>query len=292
MIYQIIALIIWGSAFISAKYAQMMLDPILLVQFRLTIAAIIVAPMALRHVHRIKRPSWKPLIAMAFLNYVAVLFLQFKGLQYTSASSAVTILGLEPLIVVFLGHFFFKDKAKSYHWFCGLLAFIGVITLIAGGHGAEIGGEISLLGCFLVFLGSITFACILRPTQALLKNISASSYSLLSLLFAPFLALPFTAIFTQTWEIHWNTQGVLGLLYLGICCNWLAYWLWNKGMDSVPANLSGLLAALEPIFGVAMAVLLLHEQITWISWIGIGIVTFSTVLATILPRFEKKAAVN
>lgn len=119
MIYQIIALIIWGSAFISAKYAQTMLDPILLVQFRLTIAAIIVAPMALRHVHRIKRPSWKPLIAMAFLNYVAVLFLQFKGLQYTSASSAVTILGLEPQLLCFWGIFSLKIKRKVTTGFVG-----------------------------------------------------------------------------------------------------------------------------------------------------------------------------
>ena len=80
------------------------------------------------------------------------------------------------------------------------------------------------------------------------------------------------------------------MTYLGIACSWLAYWLWNKGMSSVPANLTGLLTALEPIFGVLMAVVLLREPISALSWLGIAIVIGATVLASVLPRFYNRAA--
>lgn len=35
-------------------------------------------------------------------------------------------MGLGPLLMVFVGHFFFKDRARWYHWLFGALAFAGV----------------------------------------------------------------------------------------------------------------------------------------------------------------------
>ncbi|MGN6893492.1 DMT family transporter, partial [Neisseria sp. P0015.S009] len=44
MLYQILALLIWGSSFIAAKYSYEMLDPTLMVEARLLIAALMVLP--------------------------------------------------------------------------------------------------------------------------------------------------------------------------------------------------------------------------------------------------------
>ncbi len=75
------------------------------------------------------------------------------------------MIGLEPLCVIFIGHFFFQDRAKWYHWLCGAFAFLGVAILILGGQGNEGSSEISLLGCSLVVAASIVFACCLRWTK-------------------------------------------------------------------------------------------------------------------------------
>ena len=42
MFYQILALLIWGSSFIAAKYSYEMIDPALMVEARLLIAALMV----------------------------------------------------------------------------------------------------------------------------------------------------------------------------------------------------------------------------------------------------------
>ena len=86
MFYQIAAMMIWSSAFIAAKFAEAMLDPILLVQFRLLIAALILLPLGIPLFRTLPKSAIKPLIVLTFCNYIAVLLLQFKGLQYTSAS--------------------------------------------------------------------------------------------------------------------------------------------------------------------------------------------------------------
>lgn len=284
MIYQIIALLIWSSAFVAAKQAYLMFDPFLTIQLRLIIAGLIMLPMAIKTFKTLPKSEYQNLLWLTFFNYVIVLLLQFVGLQYTSSSSAVTIIGLEPLMVVFIGHFFFKDPAQPYHWLCGALAFLGVGLLIAGGQSE---GDISLLGCFLVFLGGLGFSWAIRPTQQFLKRVPTATYTSLSMVLAPFMCLPFTLLFAHNPNIQFNEKALFGLLYLGVGCSWLAYFIWNKGMNTVSANLSGLLTALEPLFGVLLAIIILKEKISALSWIGIFIIMLSTITATIIPNLKK-----
>lgn len=275
----------WGSSFIAAKFSYAMLDPALMVQVRLLIAALIVLPTARRYLGRIPRAQWKPLLRLSFANYVLVLMLQFIGLKYTSAASAVTIIGLEPILMVFVGHFFFNDKAKWYHWVCGMAAFLGVAVMIAGG--AEEGGEISLFGCLLVFLAGLVFALIMRPTQKLIADIGAPAYTSVSLLAAAVLCLPFTLLLADSFAVDWSVSGTLAVLYLGVGCSWFAYWLWNKGMNRVPANVSGILISMEPVLGLLMAVVLLGETVSAVSAWGMVMILASAFAVMLLPRWLK-----
>ena len=222
MVYQILALFIWSSAFVAAKYTFTMMDTILMIQVRLFMAAIIVMPLFFRRWKGVSKPMRKQLWWLGFFNYTATFLLQFIGLKYTSAASATTMIGLEPLCVIFIGHFFFQDRAKWYHWLCGAFAFLGVAILILGGHGNEGASEISLLGCSLVVAASIVFACCLR---------------------------------------------------------------WTKKVD---AKISGILTALEPIFGVFLAVLLLNEEVSLVSALGIIIIVASALGVSLLPKWLHK----
>lgn len=293
MIYQILAIVIWGSSFIAAKYSYAAVDPAVMVFLRLLIAALIVLPSAVRHAKKLPKHYYKPLAWLAFLNFIVVLMLQFVGVAHTSAASAVTIVGLEPLMMVFVGHFFFGDKARRYHWLCGAAAFAGVAMLIGGG--AEEGGEVGLFGCLLVLLAGLVFCFAMRPTQKLIGEIGVSAYTSLALVLSVPMCLPFSLLLADSLHFNWTWSGVAGLLYLGIVCSWAAYLLWNKGMNSVHANLSGLLTALEPVCGVLLAVLLLGEYVSPLSWAGIVLVIGATFAATLLPRYldrkEKAEAV-
>ena len=282
MLYQIIALIIWASSFIAAKYAYTMLDPALMVQARLLIAAAMVLPACRRHLDKIPRREWRPLLLIAFVSYVVVLMLQFIGVGYTSAASAATIMGLEPLVMVFVGHFFFNDKAAPHHWICGAAAFFGVMLLVAGG--GEKGGEVDWFGCLLVFLAGVAFCSVMRPTQQIIARIGAPAFTAASLSAAALMCLPFSLALAKSYAVDWNWAGVAAVLYLGIGCSWYAYWLWNKGMNKVPANVSGLLISLEPVIGVALAVAILGEKLSWLSALGIVIVVAATLVSGFLSK--------
>lgn len=285
LFYQLLAILIWSSSFVAAKYAYEMVDPAWMLQIRFTMAALIVLPICRRYLGKIQPKQWKSLIVLSFVNYVLVLMLQFMGVKYTSAASATTIVGLEPILMVLLGHFFFGDKAKWWDWLCGAVAFIGVGLLVLGGHGAEHSGKVDVFGCVLVLLAGIFFCAAYRPTQKLIGEIGAPAYTSVSLVLAAVLCLPFSAILAQTHEVKWNGGGVLSLLYLGVGCSWFAYWLWNKGMKNPKANVSGLLIAMEPVFGVLFAVGLLGERVSAVSGLGMALIILGTLSMALLPSY-------
>ena len=140
------------------------------------------------------------------------------------------------------------------------MAFIGVAILINGGKNNEGIDNISLFGCLLVLSAGIIFAAVLRWTQRVVAKVSTQAYTSVSIVLGTITTLPFTLLLTENWQISLNSTGIAGLLYLAIGCSWLAYWLWNKGLNSVDANISGILVALEPLFGILFAVSLLGEN--------------------------------
>ena len=287
MRYILIALFLWSSSFVAGKYTYTMLDPVLMVQLRLLIATIIVLPMFMRVWKRIPKGLRPQVWWLGLLNYPVIFLLQFIGLSHTSASSASTMLGLEPFLVVLIGHFFFGDKAQTHHWIFGLVAFLGVALLIYGG---EETGNISLFGCSLVLIAGVVFASCLRWTQKVIVQLTAQVYTTSSIVFGTITCLPFTLWLTESWQIHWNWQGIAGLLYIGVGCSWLAYYLWNKGINSVDSNLSGILVSLEPVFAILLAVLLLGEHISPLSWLGILAVIATTLISSVYPRLIRRAS--
>ena len=285
MLHILIALFLWSSAFVAGKYTDDMLDPVVMVQCRLLIAALIVFPLFKKSWQRVPVKLRSQVVWLSLINYPLMFMLQFIGLHYTSASSASTMIGLEPFLVVLVGHFFFGDKAQLHHWLFGAVAFGGIALLIYGGKQS---GNVDFFGLFLVFASGLLFAASLRWTQKVVGQLSASVYTSTSIILGALLCIPFTLLLTDSWQVHWDLKGTLGLLYLGIGCSWLAFFLWNKGINNVNPNLAGILVSLEPVFAIFLAVLLLGEQINPLSWLGIVAVVSTTLLSSLYPRFIRR----
>ena len=112
MIYLVIASFLWGTSFIAGKIAYNMLDPSLVVAFRYILASIILLPVTLSFIRQEKedfsRKDFFMLVLLGILTYPLTSMLQFLGLSFTSASSATTIIGIEPVMIAIIGFLFFN----------------------------------------------------------------------------------------------------------------------------------------------------------------------------------------
>ncbi|MDU8924602.1 DMT family transporter [Pasteurellaceae bacterium LIM206] len=283
MFYLILAVLIWASAFIAGKFSYTMMDPALMVQARIFLAALFAVPFFVSSYRKIPSDLRSKMWLLALLNFPIVLLLQFIGLSYTSAASAVTMLGTEPLLVALVGQLVFRLSAKPVDWILGVIAFIGIVLVVTG---SESGGEISLFGCILVLLGSLAFAFCIHLSKGVMKEVDPRSYTNVMLIFGTILCLPFTLLLVRDWTIIPSWEGSCSVLYLGIGCTWLAYRLWNKGLTRVTANASSIIATLEPVFGVLLAMLVLGEKPEWITAFGIILVIGAAATSALSPIWQ------
>lgn len=282
MIYLLLASFLWGISFIAGKFAYETLDPALVVLFRLIIAGVILFPITLRFIKENSKSDvdWKKIALLGFLTYPATFLLQFIGLQYTSASSAATMIGIEPLMVILVGQLFFKEKASLTIWLLGIIAFIGVFLLV----GLSDSEEISLIGCLLVLASTIVVALWLRLSKSVLGNLNPKVYTALSLQLGTLIGLPFMLLLVKDWNINFSYSSIIALLYLGIGCSLFANWAWNKGLSETETNKSGIFLALEPVFGVLFSIILLNDSLSITSWVGVASVILSATVCLVLPK--------
>lgn len=282
MFYLLLASFLWGTSFIAGKFAYETLDPALVVLFRLIIAGVILFPITLRFIKENSKSDvdWKKIALLGFLTYPATFLLQFIGLQYTSASSAATMIGIEPLMVILIGQLFFKEKASLTIWLLGTIAFIGVFLLV----GLSDNEEISLIGCLLVLASTIVVALWLRLSKSVLGNLNPKVYTALSLQLGTLIGLPFMLLLVKDWNINFSYSSIIALLYLGIGCSLFANWAWNKGLSETETNKSGIFLALEPVFGVLFSIILLNDSLSITSWVGVALVILSATVCLVLPK--------
>lgn len=282
MFYLLLASFLWGTSFIAGKFAYETLDPALVVLFRLIIAGVILFPITLRFIKENSKSDvdWKKIALLGFLTYPATFLLQFIGLQYTSVSSAATMIGIEPLMVILVGQLFFKEKASLTIWLLGIIAFIGVFLLV----GLSDSEEISLIGCLLVLASTIVVALWLRLSKSVLGNLNPKVYTALSLQLGILIGLPFMLLLVKDWNINFSYSSIIALLYLGIGCSLFANWAWNKGLSETETNKSGIFLALEPVFGVLFSIILLNDSLSITSWVGVALVILSAAVCLVLPK--------
>ncbi|MEG9544870.1 EamA family transporter [Mannheimia sp. HC-2023] len=284
MVYLLIATLIWASSFIVGKVAIAEFDPVQIMQIRLTLAAFIALPFFMRAYRKIQKNQQIKVWLIAFLTFPLCVILQFSGLKLTSAASAVALLGLNPLLTVLVGYFCFNKQATGLDFILSLFACVGILIMAAG---SDDSGSINMLGLLLVTLGSLSFIIGMYFSKDILQSVKVTDLTNITLVQGAITALPITLFFAEDWQLPTGLSAWASVMYLGIICTSLAMLLWNKGISQSSPILAGILLALEPVFGLLMALLFLSEQLSFITWIGIIIVICTALLSVFLPMMKR-----
>ncbi len=282
MHYLLLASVLWGTSFIAGKYAESFATPEIVVLFRLALAGLFVAHIAIPTLKKLDKKLFKQILLVSFLTFPATFLLQFIGLEYTTATNAITMLGFLPLIVLIAGHLFFNEKANIKQLALGGLAFIGVLLVMGK---PDLSND-NFVGCALVLSSCLVVAIWIQLSKVLMHKVPRGSYTPLTLFLGAILTLPCTALLTDSWELTPSVTGISAVLYLGIACNLVASWAWNKGVSMTDTHVSGFFLALEPVFGVLFGILLMGDRPNFYASIGIGLVLFSVMYSV---RVNKKS---
>jgi drug/metabolite transporter (DMT)-like permease len=271
-----------AGVYVAAKWAIAEMPPWTLCFWRVTIAALVLAPFVLRHgpaIHALLRERWREVLIIGGLGLAITQGLMYVGLQYTSAINAGLILALMPIFTMVLARFLLDEALGVWQAVGSAVALAGMVVIIVRGDFAALLrldfnlGEMWIVVaalCFGVYTVLLKRAKFALPRLPLLVILLAA---------AALVALPF-----HLWDIFrgahesLDTRGFLALAYAAIPGGALMYLLYNWSVEALGASKAGAFMYSQMIFVAALAYLLLGEPIERFHWAGGALIVAGVVL--------------
>ena len=278
--------LMWSSAFTSARIIVADASPLFSLAARFLLSGIIGVAIAraMGQSWRLTRPQWFATILFGLCQNALYLGLNFVAMQTIEAGLASIIASTMPLLVALASWLVFREKLRPLG-ILGLLAGMAGVALIMGGRISE---GVDLYGLLLCGTGvlALTFA-----TLAVRGATSGGNFMMivgLQMLVGAVILFAATAVF-ETVHVTFSTPLVLAFLYTTLVPGLTATYIWFLLLDRIGATRAATFHFLNPVFGVAIAALLLGEHLSWIDGLGVAIITVG-ILAVQLARQPGAAA--
>ncbi|KAA3596590.1 MAG: EamA family transporter [Calditrichaeota bacterium] len=175
----------------------------------------------------------------------------FYSIQVSSVAIGLLTYSTFPIFVTFLEPLQLKEKIKFQDFTLALVVFIGLIFLVPS---FDFENK-NFIGVLSGILSGFTFAIFTLLNRNLVKTNSALNISFVQNSVSTLILLPI--LFFVKVEI--KGSDLMLLVFLGVFCTALAHTLFVKSLNQIKAQLASLISALEPIYGILLALIFLNE---------------------------------
>ena len=278
---------IWGGSFLFMRIGAPVLGPAVLVEYRLTFAALFLAVVGFFLKKKLDlAANWKHFLILGLFNS-ALPFLMFAFAARTLSASLMSVLNATaPMWGALIGAAWSRTAVPAKTVLGLVLGTSGVALLVgldsaATRPGAGIAIGAALLAAFCYGIAS-TYAKSARSVEPY-ANAHGSMWA------AALLVMPALPLFPSPDQA---SMGVMGAaLALGILCSGIAYIIYFRLVRDVGPTSALTVTFLSPLFGILWGALFLHEVIGWHTIAGAAIVLAGTALVTgFVPRFGAAAS--
>jgi len=273
--------LMWSSAFTSARIAVEYASPLMLLSLRFLISGLLAVGIArlLGQNAHLSRNQWIAVILFGLLQNGIYLGANFVALQWIDAGLAAIIASLLPLTVagaawLFLGH------SVSALTLAGLCAgAVGVLIIMS----ARLSAGADLLGIMLAVLGVTALTA-----ATLLVRIATSTGNVLmvvglQMLIASAALFPVSYLF-ETWYVEWTFNLVAAFTYTTLVPGVAATLVWFLLVRRIGTIQAASFHFLNPFLGVAIAALVLGEALTMRDFIGVLVISAGIVAVQFARR--------
>lgn len=295
LIATFLSAVIWGLTFISTKVLIAYLDPILISFFKCGLATIFLFSLMKFKKKKISfdHKDIPRIIISGIAGVVLYGLLLSIALKSIPASLAGLLNGAIPIFTLLIEVLLFSKKVSIKFISAFLLSTLGIYFTILD-LGPLLNGTGMLAGIFIMFVAILAWIVYTFMTAPL-----SSKYDSLSVLAGQILAgtiflLPMAIVkinqVDNIFKVLANGTVLLHVLYLGIFCSGLAYYLFAYGMDIIGNSKASLSLNLIPVVSIIGSYFMLGELISFNKLIGLLLVIGSILLTNV--SFDKKATLE
>ncbi len=272
-VFLLLPVLFWGVSYIAIKVVLTELEPVEMISVRFLLAV----PVLYVIIKKKRLAVWPKAMHVKLVIAAGVIFLHFwvmaTGMKETSASNTAWILTTAPIFIALLSWAYLKEPFTASQWGGLLLAAGGVVFLTYNGDLANL-RWINSRGDVIVLGSCVTWAFYTVGAREITAKVNPLVATFWMTAIAGLVFIPYTLL-TSGYEkfLHLNPVTILSLVFLGVFCLAIAFWLWSEGLARANAAEVGVWLYVEPLFTVVAAAILLGESVT--LWLAIGAILIS-----------------
>jgi drug/metabolite transporter (DMT)-like permease len=273
----------WAGNIVLARFVGDHVPPITLTTIRWFGVFLILLPFAWPHLKRdwpVLRAHLPMLLLLSAIGFAFNNAISYWAMQYTQALNALLIQSSGPLFVALWSLILFGVRLTGAQLAGITISLVGVLIII-------LRGDLSALASISFNKGDVMFASSLvsfglysamMPRRPVTHQLSLISFTTCcgALMLVPFSVWEYSTGAT----LKFDTLTLATLAYILIFPSTLAYLFFNRGLALIGPNRAAPFFHLVPVFGSAMAILLLGEQLRLFHLTGYALVLLGVVIAS------------
>ncbi len=235
------AAILWSLAGVFIKFLD--LHPLAIVFYRSLFAALVFTPF-------LKRAGFRcnGTIAVSVLTYTAAISAFVSANKLTSAANAIVLQYTAPIFVFLFSWLVRRESIAKPNLFALFVAMIGIAVI-----SLDSAGEPEVIGVALALLSGLLFAAYMINLQRT-KDIDSVFLTWINNLLCAILLFGFVQAHLALTLYQTMILAVMGAVQLGA-----PYYLFSKGLQTVPLPEASLIALIEPVLNPLWVALIVGE---------------------------------
>jgi drug/metabolite transporter (DMT)-like permease len=209
------------------------------------------------------------------VGYTFYFFGENNGVKRLSASESSIIVGTIPVVTMIAERVFLRTGLSWSSWAGAALSLGGVVLIVAGTGG----GTSSLPGYLFMGLAALSWVVYAFITRKISGRYGQVAVTFWQTLFGFIGFIPFALAESASWRVP-SLAAILNILYLGIFCSALGYWLYIMALDSLGPGASSVFINLIPVVSVIAAFFILGDRLSASQWAGAVVAIAGVYLAT------------
>jgi len=276
--------LLWSSNFVIGRAIRDDVSPSTLNFLRWAIALLILVPVTLRDLraHRAALVRhWKLIALLGLTGIAAFQTLTYYALTKTTALNTILLLSLAPLLIVVLSWVALGERVTRSQAFGLVASLVGATVLILHGDITALvhlhfnDGDLWMLLAILVWA---VYSVLLKRRPAAVPPLALHTASVAA---GTLSMLPFFG--WQALEgsgLPNNVAAWLAIGFVAVFSSALAHGLWVRSVAAIGPNRAGVFIHLMPLFGGALAIVFLGEQLAGYHAIGAALILGGVVLTS------------
>ena len=268
-----LAAMFWGISYPLTKFVEDV-PTFYIISLRFILAAALLAVCFFRHFRNYNFDTLKNAFILSFLLTAMYIF-NIVGVKYTTSVKASFFTTLSFLVCPVINLILYKMKIQKFIGISALICLAGTCMLC---YTPDMGRLVINFGDILCGFASIAGAIniIFMEKMSHKENIDNTLFTIFLM---AFIALWGTVIALARGEFSYHSQvtssQMIAIVLMGLFSSAGAFILQIHCEKHVPSNRVGIIFSLEPASGCILSVLLIHETMSLIGWMGALVIMIS-----------------